>query len=415
MYFQAELLKVNLSFWEFIQTNYPYLIIPVVSALVGWSTNVLALKMTFHPLEFKGLMPYIGWQGIIPAKAGTMAAKAVDLITGKLLKIEEQFALMDAARVTREMGPELDRVSKKIIKEVMESQAPLIWLGMPTKVREQLHRTVAEALPGVVEEMMEEIKTNINEFFDLKAMVVETLVKDKKLLNQIFLKCGEKEFKFIERSGAYFGFVFGLIQMSVWYFYQPWWLLPLAGLLVGYATNWLALKLIFQPLKPIKIGPWIVQGLFIKRQQEVAGEYARIVAGQILTSPKIFDSIFYGPTSHKVATMVQLQVTKLVDMTAGSSKELITLITGEKKYQVIKNIAFSSFIEDLRITISQVFVYAEEALNLEQTLKVRMQGLAAPEFQGFLRPVFQEDEWKLILVGAILGCLAGLAQLYLFF
>ncbi|MGI9542398.1 MAG: DUF445 domain-containing protein [Cyclobacteriaceae bacterium] len=404
-----------MSFWEFLQTYYPYLLIPVISALVGWSTNILALRMTFHPLEFFGIKPYLGWQGIIPSKAGNMAAKAVDLITGKLLKIEELFSHLDATRVTQEMGPELDRVSKKIIKEVMESQAPVIWLGMPKSAKDQLHQTVAKELPMVVEEMMEELKNNVNEFFDVKSMVVETLVKDKQLLNHIFLKCGEKEFKFIERSGAYFGFIFGLFQMVAWYFYQPWWLLPLAGVTVGYLTNWLALKLIFQPLKPVKIGPWNVQGLFIKRQPEVAEEYAKIVAGQILTSPKIFDSIFYGPTAHKVASMVQLHVTRVVDLTAGSSKQLIQLITGEKKYQVIKNIAFSSFIEDLRITISQVFVYAEEALDLERTLKQRMQGLEAPEFQSFLRPVFQEDEWKLILVGAILGGLAGLIQLYVFF
>ena len=359
--------------------------------------------------------PYFGWQGIIPSKAGSMAAKAVDLITGKLVKIEELFSHLDAARVTQEMGPELDRVSKKIIKEVMESQAPVIWLGMPKSAKDQLHQTVAKELPMVVEEMMEELKNNVNEFFDVKSMVVETLVKDKQLLNHIFLKCGEKEFKFIEHSGAYFGFIFGLFQMVAWYFYQPWWLLPLAGVLVGYLTNMLALKLIFQPLKPIRVGPWKVQGLFIKRQPEVAEEYAKIVAGKILTSPKIFDSIFYGPTAHKVAAMVQLHVTKVVDLTAGSSKQLIQLIAGEKKYQVIKNIAFSSFIEDLRITISQVFVYAEEALDLEKTLKQRMQGLDAPEFQSFLRPVFQEDEWKLILVGAILGGLAGLTQLYVFF
>jgi len=383
--------------------------------LVGWSTNILALRMTFHPLEFLGIRPYLGWQGIIPSKAGSMAGKAVDLITNQLIKIEELFAQLDAARVTQEMGPELDRVSKKIIKEVMESQAPVVWLGMPNSVKEQLYQTIAKELPKVVEEMMEEIKNNINEFFDLKGMVVATLVKDKELLNRIFLKCGEKEFKFIERSGAYFGFLFGLIQMVVWYFYQPWWLLPLAGLMVGYITNMLALKLIFQPLRPVKIGPWKIQGLFIKRQPEVATEYAKIVAGQILTSPKIFDSIFYGPTSHKVAALVQLHVTRVVDLTAGSSKDLIQLIAGEKRYQVIKNIAFSSFIEDLRITISQVFVYAEEALDLEHTLRERMQALDAPEFQGFLRPVFQEDEWKLILVGAVLGGLAGLVQLYVFF
>ena len=31
-----------------------YLSIPIIAALIGWSTNWLALKMTFYPLEFWG-------------------------------------------------------------------------------------------------------------------------------------------------------------------------------------------------------------------------------------------------------------------------------------------------------------------------------------------------------------------------
>ena len=71
--------------------------------------------------------------------------------------------------------------------------------------------------------------------------------------------------------------------------------------------------------------------------------------------------------------------------------------------------------EDLRVIISRVFNYAEEALDLENTLREKMQALPPLEFAGFLHPIFEEDEWKLITVGAILGGLAGLAQLYLLF
>ena len=53
------------------------------------------------------------------------------------------------------------------------------------------------------------------------------------------------------KDGFYFGFAFGVVQMLVWYFFPVYWILPLFGLLVGYATNWLALKLIFQPIEPI--------------------------------------------------------------------------------------------------------------------------------------------------------------------
>ena len=400
---------------DFLIENWVFGLIPLISALVGWATNVLALRMTFYPLDFFGIPPFLGWQGIIPSKAGIMAGKAVDLITKNLVKVEEQFQQIEAHRVVEEMSPELENVSKKIIKEIMVTQAPGVWARMPESIRQQLYNTVKKDLPLTVERLMEEINVNIDEFFDLKAMVITTLVADKGLLNKIFLKCGAREFKFIEKSGAYFGFVFGLIQMFIWYFIQPWWLLPLAGILVGFITNWLALKLIFKPEKAWEFGNFHIQGLFIKRQKEVSAEYASIIAGQILTSPKIFDSIFFGSKAPAVSKVIRKHVTHAVDTTVGSSKELVQLIAGAKRYQIMKNIAYSSFMEDLRIVISQTFNYTEEALDLENTLKSRMQALPPQEFASFLHPIFQEDEWKLIMVGAILGGLAGLAQLYLLF
>jgi uncharacterized membrane protein YheB (UPF0754 family) len=42
--------------------------------------------------------------------------------------------------------------------------------------------------------------------------------------------------------------MFGLIQMAVFWVYDAIWLLPVAGFLVGWVTNWLALKVIFRLL-----------------------------------------------------------------------------------------------------------------------------------------------------------------------
>lgn len=58
-----------------------YFMIPWVAGFVGYLTNVLALEMTFYPVEFWGIELFriktepwglFGWQGIIPTKAHKM-------------------------------------------------------------------------------------------------------------------------------------------------------------------------------------------------------------------------------------------------------------------------------------------------------------------------------------------------------
>jgi uncharacterized membrane protein YheB (UPF0754 family) len=392
-----------------------YASIPVTSAVVGWITNVLALKMTFFPVEFIGIKPYIGWQGIIPSKAKKMSILSVDLWTTKLVDVKELFAQIDPKQVAEEMRPQFDRLAKEIMDEYMEVQMPNVWNKLPESAKKVAYARISKDMPNVVTEIMEDVKENIEEVFDLKAMVVQRLMQDKSLLNEIFLKCGREEFKFIERSGLYFGFLFGLIQMVIWYFFPEWWILPLCGLIVGFATNWLALILIFQPVEPVSIFGKKFQGLFITRQNEVSAEYAAMLANEIFTFDRIFAAIINGPTKDRFIELIAEHAKDAIDDGLGMSKSVVKLIAGERSYEKMKDLAVQKTLKELPKSMKPVFPYAEEAMDLETVFRTKMQALSPPEFVGFLRPVFQEDELKLIMVGAVLGMAAGFGQLYFVF
>ena len=403
-----------LAFWQEYQSLLIYLAIPITSALVGWLTNVVAIKMTFYPIHFIGIKP-IGWQGIIPSKAAKMSSISVDLWTSKLINVKELFAKINPKKVAKEMHPEFDRISKEIMDEIMHEQAPEIWSRVPESVKKLAYSRISKDLPEIVTEMMTDIKENIDEMFDIKDMVVKRLTKDKGLLNEMFLQVGDEEFKFIERSGFTFGFLFGIVQMLVWYFYPKFWILPLFGLLVGYATNWLALKLIFNPIEPFSFLGVTYQGLFIKRQNEVSKEYAYMLAHDIFTFDRIFASIITGPTKDRFVNLIANHANHAIDEAAGLSKPVITLVAGKRSYEKIKNIAIDKTLKELPNSVKPVFPYAEKAMDLENIFRTRMQKLPPRDFVDFLRPVFQEDELKLILVGAVLGMGAGIGQLFILF
>jgi len=192
------------------------------------------------------------------------------------------FKNIDPKRVAEEMEPAINSLIDQLIPKVMESAYPSLWEAIPQLVKKELYKRVKADSPKTIHKMMEEIQTHINDLLDIKALIVDALVRDKELMVDLFQKAGQEELKFIVRSGIYFGYLFGLIQMSIWIVVQPWWLLPLGGILVGYLTNWLALKIIFIPVEAKKIGPFTFQGLFLKRQKEVSAEYAHSMATEIM-------------------------------------------------------------------------------------------------------------------------------------
>src|SRR3546814_15504755 len=72
-----------------------------------------------------------------------------------------------------------------------------------------------------------------------------------------------------------------------------------------------------------------------------------------------------------------------------------------------------SLIRELPLALQSINGYAENAMDIRNTLTTKMQKLTAEQFEGMLRPVFKEDEWILIAVGAVLGFLVGELQVFL--
>lgn len=395
-----------------IQQNWIiYASMPVIASLIGYGTKIVAIHMMFEPIEFKGKKPFLGWQGIVPRNAARMASIAVDTLTHKLLKTEELFGRLDARRVAAEIEKPLIEAIEDITREVAIVYSPGLWQSSPDAVKRRLVERIKAEAPNLISELMDEIKKDVNRVFDLKHMVVTNLIKNKPLLNRIFRDVGAGEFRFIRNSGLYFGFLLGIVQAMTWAVTQSPWVIPLFGGITGWLTDWLALRMIFEPKKPKRyFGLFTWQGLFIKRRKEVASEYGRLIAKEVLTPAAIIESILSGPLSDKLFSMVQKQVERTIDDGAGIARPLVVFAYGSTRYQEMKDLVAQRLIERLPETLKHVERYAEDAMDIQNDLSEKMKQLTEEEFEGLLRPAFKQDEWILIMVGAVLGALVGEIQ-----
>jgi uncharacterized membrane protein YheB (UPF0754 family) len=189
--------------------------------------------------------------------------------------------------------------------------------------------------------------------------------------------------------------------------------LPVGGLVVGYLTNWIAIKIIFEPKKPIKLGLFTLQGMFLKRQKEVSEVYADIVEKKVLTPKNIFDTAIYGSGSAQLLELIELHANEAIDRYLTVVQPYFSLGIGSENYFQMKELAIQSMFENSDKYMLYAHEYASEAIGLGDELREKMQQLSSEEFEGVLRPAYQADEWKLIVVGAILGMIAGFMQLYL--
>ncbi|MBL4793980.1 MAG: hypothetical protein JKY24_00305 [Pseudomonadales bacterium] len=392
---------------------FKFWIIPFIAGFVGWGTNWLAIQLTFHPVEFVGIPPFLGWQGIIPSKVEKMANIVVDKTINRLGTLSELFKEMEPEKIALHITEVSMSRIEEYTDDVMTEKNAVLWENLPNILKQRVYSRARKQIPVVMDNLIQDMSENIEDLVDIKHMIITQMSSDKELLNRVFKEVGEREFKFVINSGFVFGFLFGIIQMVVWILYPQAWVLPAFGFFVGYATNWLALNLIFRPLNPVKFGPWIIQGLFLKRQKQVAEVFCHIVTREVLTLKHLMHAMLNGPKKERAKALITKHIKPIIE--GGVVKMAAQLTVGPSGYMHLKK-----SIEAKAITLSTEPlddpVFNEERAGLvAQLFQERMENLAPNEFQDLLRPAFEEDEWILIMVGATLGLIAGIAQLFLMF
>ncbi|RSN21789.1 DUF445 domain-containing protein [Amycolatopsis sp. WAC 04169] len=391
-----------------------YVTMPFIAALIGYVTKRVAIEMMFKPVEFVGVKPFLGWQGVLPANAERMAATATEMLTNNLVDPKEIFARLDPAQVAKEIEQPLLRIVEDVTREVMEQYQPRLWEVLPNTAQQLLLKRVQAEAPRAITKIMGEISENIEDVLDLKHMVVTNLVRDKALLNRLIRDISRPEMRFIARSGIVFGFSLGCVQLLVWALTKSPIVLPLFGIGIGWFTDWIALKMIFLPREPKRFfGFYTWQGVFQKRKDQVSADYGDMIAREIITIPNLLEAVLSGPKSDKLFSMITREVQRTIDAQASVVKPFVAMAVGSRRFQEMKQTAAAKAAARIPETIRHAESYAVNALDVRNTIVDRMRRLKPLEFEQLLRPAFRQDEWKLIAVGAVIGGLVGELQVLL--
>ena len=160
-----------------------YFTIPSVAAFVGLTTNWMGVNMLFYPIDYMGTewyrsspyTPYgmLGWQGVVPCKTEKMAARLVDIVTERLLTIEEAFGRLDPSHLAQLLLP--------IIEDELLQELPHYYGELVIKL-------IRPVLPYILSKVMANLQTEIDDILDLKSVVLDAFVRDKQVLVELFQK-----------------------------------------------------------------------------------------------------------------------------------------------------------------------------------------------------------------------------------
>lgn len=197
--------------------QYSLLLIPVISAFIGWFTNWIAIKMLFHPREPKRILG-ITFHGIFPKRQQQFAEKLGKLVSNELLSFQDIAAKITNPDNMEKLMPHVESHIDNFLRKKLADEMPIISMFIGENTIQQLKGVFMQELRLLFPDLMQQYMGHLQQDLDLEKIVIQKVAgfsSDK--LEQILNSIMSKEFRFVEIIGAVLGFVIGLLQIFITY------------------------------------------------------------------------------------------------------------------------------------------------------------------------------------------------------
>lgn len=181
---------------------------------------------------------------------------------------------------------------------------------------------------------------------------------------------------------------------------------------IGWFTNWVAIKMLFHPRRPLSIAGLKWQGLIPRRQEQLALEAAEIIEGEILQQHAIHNEIRkidLSPDLEKAAHA-------LVWDRIGPQLQAIPLLGGFinegilAKFEVI---AAAEIKKEAVPLMEQVATRFEGSVDLKQLIEKNIAAFDLERLEAIVQQVAAREFRTIERLGALLGFAIGLLQVLL--
>lgn len=192
-------------------------------------------------------------------------------------------------------------------------------------------------------------------------------------------------------------------------------LFPLLGGAIGWVTNYLAIKFLFRPRSPLKVGPLLIQGVIPRRRQELARAVGEVVATELLSREQIASALNSPEIRANVAEMAGEVAGRRV-----SNYQLLSPLPRGLRERIAASVDNTVAREVSAILSSGGPDMADRmlaSLDLASLVEAKLEGMDWDYMEAIVYSVSGRELKLIEVMGGVLGAMVGLIQalvVYLF-
>jgi len=187
--------------------------------------------------------------------------------------------------------------------------------------------------------------------------------------------------------------------------------LPFIAALIGWLTNFLAIKMLFHPRKNIRILFIDIQGIFPKRQKVLAERLGKIVANELFSFSDIKDRFTSTATASEINKVLDEKLEDFLDSKLKTMMPMLSMFINNDTKTRIKETLHLEFQNILPDILNKYSERLERDIDIHQIVFEKVSAFSSDKFEEILTSIMKK-EFKLIeVIGGVLGFIIGLIQL----
>jgi uncharacterized membrane protein YheB (UPF0754 family) len=190
-------------------------------------------------------------------------------------------------------------------------------------------------------------------------------------------------------------------------------LLPIIAAIIGWLTNYLAVKMLFHPKVPLNLLGISIQGVFPKRQKKLAEKLGSLVAKELFSIGDITKKIEDIAKSEKSMELIGKRIEKTIRNKLVKSFPMLAMFLTDDMVEKVTNL-FKSELQDFLTDFSQdIRERLEENIDVEKLVRDKVEAFSSDKLEQILFAIMKKEFRFIEIIGAVLGFIIGCFQVSL--
>ena len=183
------------------------------------------------------------------------------------------------------------------------------------------------------------------------------------------------------------------------------------GALIGWFTNYLAIKLLFRPYKEINLLFLKIQGLIHKKKKEIIGNIAEVVEKELISISDITEKIQDAEIDEDVIDgLLDKIIGEKLQKSILEKNPLLKMIVNESMIEKIKSYFKKTILENKEEIVIEIMRIAEEKINIREIMTEKMHNFSLEEMERIILTVSKNELKHIEIIGGILGGIIAVFQ-----